>query len=102
MRIEGVAYELAGVDHVIGRLAGEILFPDDPLLSPRHANFFYRGAHLYVRDEGSHNGVFIRLRAAVQVEPHQPFLVGKDVPPAPIIPPGRLLCPRSESALNSP
>src|SRR5262249_36582614 len=40
--VDGVSYQLAGVEHVAGRLDGAILFPDDPLMSPRHANFIYK------------------------------------------------------------
>src|SRR6185295_9142032 len=54
--MDGVSYHLAGGEHIAGRLEGAILFPEDPLLSPRHANFFYRDNKLFVRDEGSHNG----------------------------------------------
>ena len=36
--------------------------PEDPLLSPRHATFFFRDNKLYVRDDNSKNGVFVRLR----------------------------------------
>src|SRR5260370_41910786 len=39
---DGVTYQLNGTDHVAGRTEGAILFPDDPLLSPRHANFIYK------------------------------------------------------------
>src|SRR5437867_4070102 len=57
---DGVAYQLNGTEHVLGRMEGAILFPEDPLISPRHANFMYRETKLYVRDEGSVNGVFTR------------------------------------------
>ena len=50
--VDGVSYQLAGTEHVAGRSDGAILFPDDPLMSPRHANFIYRDGRLYVRDEG--------------------------------------------------
>src|SRR5881396_2778877 len=53
--VDGVTYQLAGSEHVAGRTEGVILFPDDPLMSPRHANFVYRDARLIVRDEGSVN-----------------------------------------------
>src|SRR5215470_7030316 len=34
--VDGVTYQLNGTEHVAGRSEGAILFPDDPLLSPRH------------------------------------------------------------------
>ena len=35
--IDGVTYLLNANEHLAGRLEGAIMFPDDPLLSPRHA-----------------------------------------------------------------
>ena len=40
--MDGVTYVLSSTEHIAGRLEGAILFPEDPLLSPRHANFIYR------------------------------------------------------------
>jgi len=77
--VDGVSYQLAGVDHLAGRTEGAILFPDDPLLSPRHANFACRDHRLYVRDEGSVNGVFIRIKAPAPVAPGGLFMIGEQL-----------------------
>src|SRR5215475_14990768 len=58
---DGVSFTLAGTDHLAGRGECPISFPDDPFLSPTHANFVYAQNHLVVRDEGSLNGVFVRI-----------------------------------------
>src|SRR3954454_17362078 len=50
--VDGVTYQLNGTEHIAGRAEGAILFPDDPLLSPRHANFLYKNGKLHVVDEG--------------------------------------------------
>jgi pSer/pThr/pTyr-binding forkhead associated (FHA) protein len=76
---DGLAYQLSGTEHVVGRTDGEIRFPDDPLLSPRHANFLYRDGRLYVRDEGSTNGVFIRIHAPTRLDSGASFLVGEQL-----------------------
>jgi pSer/pThr/pTyr-binding forkhead associated (FHA) protein/RNA polymerase subunit RPABC4/transcription elongation factor Spt4 len=76
---DGVSYQLNGTDHLLGRSDGPILFPDDPLISPRHANFLYREGKLYVRDEGSQNGVFIRIRNPVVLDSGGAFLVGEQL-----------------------
>ncbi len=60
---DGVAFPLGDGEHAAGRLEGGVMFPEDPLLSPRHATFFFRDNKLYVRDDASRNGVFVRLRA---------------------------------------
>jgi hypothetical protein len=44
----------------VGRDNGSI-FAGDSYLSPRHATFYLRNSKLYVRDEGSLNGTFIKL-----------------------------------------
>jgi pSer/pThr/pTyr-binding forkhead associated (FHA) protein len=76
---DGVSYQLNGTEHVVGRSEGAILFADDALISPRHANFLYRDGKLVVRDEGSHNGVFTRIRAPVNLESGGAFLVGEQL-----------------------
>ena len=50
--VEGLSYQLNADQHIVGR-NGQLVFPDDPFVSPRHANLFYRGGKLVVRDEGS-------------------------------------------------
>ena len=77
--MDGVSYMLSGTDHVAGRLEGAILFPEDPLLSPRHANFILRDSKLYVRDEGSCNGVFVRIIRPQTVAAGATFLVGEQL-----------------------
>jgi hypothetical protein len=47
--IEGLSYQLNAEQHVVGR-NGQLVFPDDPFVSPKHANLFYRGGKLVVRD----------------------------------------------------
>jgi pSer/pThr/pTyr-binding forkhead associated (FHA) protein len=77
--MDGVSYMLSGTEHVAGRLEGAILFPEDPLLSPRHANFIYREGKLFVRDEGSANGVFVRIIKPQMLPPGGLFLVGEQL-----------------------
>lgn len=76
---DGVSFTLAGDEHVAGREDAALLFEEDPFLSPRHANFFYRSGELVVKDESSINGVFIRIRGTRKLEPGDRFLVGEQV-----------------------
>ena len=76
--LEGLAYHLKQEQHVAGRRGG-IEFPVDPFISPKHANFFYRDARLFVRDEGSLNGVFVRVRGTVDISIGDTFLAGEHV-----------------------
>jgi pSer/pThr/pTyr-binding forkhead associated (FHA) protein len=77
--MDGVSYVLSSSEHIAGRLEGAILFPEDPLLSPRHANFIYKDGKLVVRDEGSANGVFVRIIKPVIVPSGATFLVGEQL-----------------------
>ena len=77
--LDGVSFTLAGEEHVAGRVDAPLAFEEDPFLSPRHANFFYRGGALIVRDESAVNGVFIRIRGSREMEPGDRFLVGEQV-----------------------
>ncbi len=77
--LDGVTFTLAGEEHAAGRIDCPILFPDDPYLSPVHANFFYRGALLVVRDEGSINGVYVRMVGTREVAPGTRVMVGEQI-----------------------
>jgi pSer/pThr/pTyr-binding forkhead associated (FHA) protein len=66
MRHDGLAgapHTLGTTGLVCGRTEGEILFPDDASVSPRHAVFSSRTEAVVVEDLGSLNGTFVRLRA---------------------------------------
>ena len=76
--VEGLSYQLNAEQHIVGR-NGQLVFPDDPYVSPRHANLFYRNGKLVVRDEGSLNGVFWRVRGSVEVSPGDHFLAGEQL-----------------------
>jgi hypothetical protein len=76
--VEGLSYQLNAEQHVVGR-NGQLVFPDDPFVSPRHANLFYRSGKLVVRDEGSLNGVFWRVRGSVEVGAGDHFLAGEQL-----------------------
>jgi pSer/pThr/pTyr-binding forkhead associated (FHA) protein len=52
----------------VGRDTGSI-FAGDSYLSPRHATFSRRGGQLFVKDEGSLNGVYLKVR------PNEPCLL---------------------------
>jgi pSer/pThr/pTyr-binding forkhead associated (FHA) protein len=76
---DGISFTLAGQDHLAGRGDCPISFPDDPFLSPIHANFVYAGAQLVVRDEGSLNGVYVRISSATELTSGSTVLVGEQV-----------------------
>jgi len=74
--MEGLSYHLKADEHVVGR-GGALDFSDDPFVSPKHANFFYRNGKLVVRDEGSLNGVYFRVRGSVEIAPGDMLVAGE-------------------------
>ena len=76
---DGVSFTLAGTDHLAGRGDCPISFPDDQFLSPTHANFRYAKGQLVVIDEGSLNGVYVRIHGSEHLEPGTLVLVGEQV-----------------------
>ncbi len=76
---DGVSFTLAGQDHLAGRGDCPIAFPDDPFLSPIHANFVYANSQLIVRDQGSLNGVYVRISGTSELVNGSMVLVGEQV-----------------------
>lgn len=76
---EGGSYPLRSDVTEIGRRQGNILFLDDPYVSPLHAVFYYENGQLRVRNEQSFNGLFIRLRKRVPLHHGDVVLLGKQL-----------------------
>lgn len=80
---DGVSFTLAGQEHPAGRGEVPISFPDDPFLSPVHANFMYRQKgnqnELVVRDESSLNGIYVRIAGTVNLASGSTVLIGEQV-----------------------
>jgi pSer/pThr/pTyr-binding forkhead associated (FHA) protein len=64
---------------VIGRSNCDVNYPDDVLLSPRHASLAIREGKLYLRDVGSKNGTFLRQRQDSELTPGDIFLLGREL-----------------------
>lgn len=94
--MDGVSYRLTGTHHIAGRSEGSILFPDDPFLSPRHVDFYYRDGKLYLRDENSLNGVFIRIKAPLIIGSGNNILVGEQLLRVESCPPDALPLPDAQ------
>jgi len=77
--VDGMSYALGAREHIAGRAVGQVLFPDDEHLSPKHCSFHWYEGRLTVRDEGSLNGVFYRILAPTPLEAGTLFLVGEQL-----------------------
>lgn len=73
-------HEIPRGESVVGRETGGV-FATDAFLSPRHAKLDARDGRLFVRDEGSLNGVFRKVLADEQTElaPGQLFRIGQEL-----------------------
>ncbi len=76
---DGVEYQLNADEHIMGRLYGTILFPEDPYLSMEHANLYYKGDQLFIEDKNSVNGVFIKIHHPVELKDGDLFLTGEQL-----------------------
>jgi pSer/pThr/pTyr-binding forkhead associated (FHA) protein len=76
---DGVTYHLSATNHTVGRSTGDIRFNEDLFLNPEHARFTVQGGRLFVKDLGSINGVFVRIKSPVQLEHGDFFLVGEQL-----------------------
>ncbi len=64
---------------LIGRENCDLNYPQDTLLSPRHASVGMHEGKLVLRDLGSQNGSFIRLRQDLELTPGDVFLLGREL-----------------------
>lgn len=76
---EGESFPLHGPGLAIGRTQGDVLFQDDPFMSPTHARLERTGEAFTLVDLGSMNGVFLRIRGTSPVYPGDLFMVGHQV-----------------------
>jgi len=76
---EGSVYALDAGYTDVGSRDGEIVLPDDPYLSPRHARIERRGDTFVLRDLGSLNGIYVRLREPIELTDGAMFLIGQQV-----------------------
>ncbi len=76
---DGATYHLQAATTVVGRLEGDIVFGQDPFLSPKHAKFTTQQGRLFVQDLDSQNGVFVRIKQPVPLAQDDAFLVGEEL-----------------------
>jgi pSer/pThr/pTyr-binding forkhead associated (FHA) protein len=77
---EGATFALQGEKTVVGRDTGAP-FTGDVFLSPLHATFSFKGDKLFVVDNGSLNGVYLKLERQVPVslEDGSIFRIGQEI-----------------------
>jgi pSer/pThr/pTyr-binding forkhead associated (FHA) protein len=76
---EGQSYPLSKEPTDIGRKEGNILLPDDPYLSPRHARLTAHDGRYYLKDLVSTNGIYLRIREKCRLHHGDVTLIGQQV-----------------------
>jgi pSer/pThr/pTyr-binding forkhead associated (FHA) protein len=77
---EAGSFVLPSNSMTVGRDIGGI-FAGDSYLSPRHATFSSRGSKIFVKDEVSLNGVYVKLapEAPVELQSSDVFRIGQEI-----------------------
>lgn len=75
----GNAYVLVGDETYIGRERGDIVFPDDGYVSGMHAMLTRRDDAVVLKDMGSSNGTYVRIREAMELRPGDFVLAGQQL-----------------------
>jgi hypothetical protein len=61
----------------VGSAIGDLVFPDDPLVSAQHCLVEEQAGSVFLTDLGSRTGVFVRIRGAQELEHGDELLVGR-------------------------
>lgn len=75
---EGRKIPLDQENTIIGR-TGEVDYPNDTFLSPRHALLQVEDGALYAEDLNSLNGTYLKIREELVLRPGDVFLMGRQV-----------------------
>lgn len=73
---EGESFPMVEDQMTIGRTHGDLLFPEDPFLSPMHVRVQRTPKGIALFDAGSTNGVYLRIRGSAPVYPGDQFMIG--------------------------
>lgn len=71
------AHMLSKPEVILGRTAGDILLSEDPFVSSRHAAFIRSGETCTIKDLGSTNGCYFRIRGRVAIQDGDQVLIGQ-------------------------
>ena len=70
------AHLLRPPETTLGRTSGDILMPEDPFVSSRHVAFQWTGTGCVLRDLGSTNGCYVRIKGRTSIQNNDFVLLG--------------------------
>ncbi len=77
--LDGPAFPLFEEKARLGRERGDILFPEDGYVSGAHCELAIRDGRVYIKDLGSSNGTFLRVRESRNVPSGSLMLMGQQL-----------------------
>jgi len=77
--LDGPAFPLFDETAKLGRERGDILFPEDGYVSGAHCELAVRDSRVYLKDLGSSNGTFLRVRESRVVPSGSLMLMGQQL-----------------------
>jgi pSer/pThr/pTyr-binding forkhead associated (FHA) protein len=76
---EGDVFPLKRGENLVGRVSGDVSFPQDGYVSSRHCMLTVGDGHIAVKDLGSANGTFAKISGSVPVSNGDLLLVGEQI-----------------------
>jgi ribosomal protein L40E len=73
----GTSFALPYLENSIGSAAGQVELAEDPFVAPRAATITFAGDRLVLRDEGSANGVYVKVRETAPLAAGDSFIAGE-------------------------
>ena len=73
----GTSFQLAYTENSVGSAGAIVELGEDIHLAPHHATVLIEEQRMLLRDEGTANGVFLKLRLAGALEPGDQFIAGQ-------------------------
>ncbi len=73
----GTGFMLGRLVNAIGSAGAAVEIPEDPHLAPAHATLVFDDQRLLLRDEGTANGVYLKLKEAAALAPGDLFIAGE-------------------------
>lgn len=77
--VETLAYEVHTSEVTLGREIGTILFRDDGFVSGKHARIYRDQERVFLRDLGSSNGTYVKVRGDRQLSNGDLILMGQQL-----------------------
>jgi pSer/pThr/pTyr-binding forkhead associated (FHA) protein len=77
--LDGPAFPLFEEKVRMGRERGDILFPEDGYVSGLHCELFIREGRVFIKDLGSSNGTFLRVRESRPIPTGSLMLMGQQL-----------------------